>query len=750
MNESKLFPLAIVLTLLVWSAQSWLSALPEAKPESAPLTEFSASRAIELLDHLLQENEPHPLGSEANKLVRSRIVTWLDEAGIDSEIQSAWGCASKRNACGWVENIIARIPGTDRNQPHVALMAHYDSVPMAPGAGDDGSGVVAVLETARALKAHGQLPNPVLLIITDGEETGLLGAEAFFKFHPLAKEIGVLLNVEGSGTTGPSMVLRTAMGNATYMAHYLDGAGYPFGASLANEVFKRMPNDTDFSVSLRSDIPGIDFTFSAERNHYHTPNDSVANLNPRTVQHHGENLLPTALRLAREDLNQLDPEHVVYTGIFGTWIQWPSSMSKWLLVLAAVLLLAASIRLPGTYRQLAAAATLVPLAIVVCSSLLAFLAFRALDAINGTTVSWPAYLWPYRMVLFSAMLTPALIISAIANRRLSVFVTLLGSWIFWLLLSLLLVVTLPDAANLLLIPLLPAAVLLFIAARAPLGEGVRNALCLATLVLAVPMLDTAILLEQTQGYQLVVSTFAFIVLFTHIFGAFARGSLVKQAILLGTTLFVVGMIAATVLPLYSAWRPQLVNIDYIENADEQAAYWRLRSAGPPPESILEHADFTLPEIQLYPWANTKQPDLANATNVALPVPGLTVLSDESNGDGRRVRLRLHSNRAARFLQLVLPANSSPVRYSIGGNEVEPKPATGDSDKGVFRFVFLGVQSHDVEVTIDFENSEPVTAYLLDATTALPAEAKAMLAARPPLASPVHSGDMALVFKEFAF
>ena len=36
-------------------------------------------------------------------------------------------------------------------------MAHYDSVPMAPGAGDDGAGVVAILETARALKTGSAL-----------------------------------------------------------------------------------------------------------------------------------------------------------------------------------------------------------------------------------------------------------------------------------------------------------------------------------------------------------------------------------------------------------------------------------------------------------------------------------------------------------------------------------------------------------------------------------------------------------------
>ena len=92
-------------------------------------------------------------------------------------------------------------------------MAHYDSVPMAPGAGDDGAGVVAILETARALKLEAPCKHPIMLILTDAEENGLIGAEAFFNQHPLAKEVGIVLNVEGSGSSGSSMVLRTSDSN---------------------------------------------------------------------------------------------------------------------------------------------------------------------------------------------------------------------------------------------------------------------------------------------------------------------------------------------------------------------------------------------------------------------------------------------------------------------------------------------------------------------------------------------------------
>ncbi|MEO0438751.1 MAG: M20/M25/M40 family metallo-hydrolase, partial [Pseudomonadota bacterium] len=268
------------------------------------------------------EDEPHPVGSNANQRVKQRIKDWLSKEGISFEEQRAWACAQKYPSCSSVENIIAVLPGQVAG-PHVAMMAHYDSVPHAPGAGDDMAGVVAVLEAARAAKAVGDFRHPIALLITDSEETGLHGAHAFFQQHPLAENIGVLLNVEGSGTRGVSQVLRTAGANRWYMELFEDHAKQPAGTSLANEIFKRMPNDTDFSVAMAASVPGIDFAFAAERNHYHTMNDSVANLDPRTVQHHGDNLFPLVLELANSSLEATDDSRAVYHQTYGLWAQWP-------------------------------------------------------------------------------------------------------------------------------------------------------------------------------------------------------------------------------------------------------------------------------------------------------------------------------------------------------------------------------------------------------------------------------------------
>ena len=57
---------------------------------------------------------------------------------------------------------------------------HYDSVPTSFGASHDGLGISVMLETLRTLKARVELRNDVVLLFSDGEEIGLLGAKAFF------------------------------------------------------------------------------------------------------------------------------------------------------------------------------------------------------------------------------------------------------------------------------------------------------------------------------------------------------------------------------------------------------------------------------------------------------------------------------------------------------------------------------------------------------------------------------------------
>jgi Peptidase family M28 len=81
-------------------------------------------------------------------------------------------------------NVVATLKGTDPNDHRLFLMSGHmdnmrtnvmDSVGDAPGADDDGSGTVAVMECARIMSKH-KFPATIIFVTVAGEEQGLIGA----------------------------------------------------------------------------------------------------------------------------------------------------------------------------------------------------------------------------------------------------------------------------------------------------------------------------------------------------------------------------------------------------------------------------------------------------------------------------------------------------------------------------------------------------------------------------------------------
>src|SRR5205823_12140263 len=146
--------------------------------------------------------------------VRRYIIGELGALGISAEVQTA-EVVPAQGAEGWpvpaarVQNIVARVPGTS-NSRALMLAAHYDSVPTGPGASDDAAGVAALLETLRALKSSPPLKNDLVVVFSDAEELGLVGAHAFADEHPWMKDVGLVLNFEARGAGGPSLMFETS------------------------------------------------------------------------------------------------------------------------------------------------------------------------------------------------------------------------------------------------------------------------------------------------------------------------------------------------------------------------------------------------------------------------------------------------------------------------------------------------------------------------------------------------------------
>lgn len=327
---------------------------PEPLPANAPEALFSAGRAMEHVRFIARE--PHPMGTPEARRVRSYIVAKLEELGLETGIQHTevlhdyGGFGGTRMAT--VDNIVAWRRGLNGDGPALVLMSHYDSRPQALGAADAGAGVATILETLRALGHAPTLANDLLVVITDGEEMGLLGAQAFFGQHAAAGDVGVILNFEARGTRGRVQMFETSPGNAGLVAALARAAPDPAANSMMYEIYRRMPNDTDLSIAKDSGLTGMNFALLESFYDYHTMGDSADNLSPGSLQHMGNQALSLSKNLGNARLPLAAHGDAVYFNTLGSrFVSYPSWVS-WLVTAVALMLFAVVLHLALRHRLL--------------------------------------------------------------------------------------------------------------------------------------------------------------------------------------------------------------------------------------------------------------------------------------------------------------------------------------------------------------------------------------------------------------
>ncbi|MEU5870990.1 M28 family peptidase [Glycomyces sp. NPDC047369] len=376
--------LAVLTALALIGIANW--AIDETPPApaaaDAPADEFSADRAWSTVEAMAVE--PHPMGTAEHDRVRDLLAADLESLGFDVEIQTELARDSGEGDAlvrfGVVDNIVATLPGTDPTGT-VLLTSHYDSVPSGPGAADAASGVAAIVESARALSLEGPHRNDVVVLITDGEEMGLFGAEAYARTHPAGETPTVVFNLEARGVSGPSLMFETSVDNAALIDVFAANAPSPHGDSSAIEAYRQLPNDTDFTRFHEAGYIGLNSAFIGGASWYHTPHDDTDHLDPASLQHHGENLLGTARALAGMGLADLETGHdETFFGFLGLFVHYSDAWN-----------------LPIALLGLAAAAAAIALARVrralsLPRFAIAFLSFLLPVAVSGAAAValWPA------------------------------------------------------------------------------------------------------------------------------------------------------------------------------------------------------------------------------------------------------------------------------------------------------------------------------------------------------------------------
>jgi hypothetical protein len=689
---------------------------------------FDTARATARLQRVLGDQRPHPVDSAANDGVRERLLTELRALGLAPRVTDRFTCNGSAKAqtvsCARIRNVVATVgPAQGR---HVLLVSHYDSTPTGPGAGDDGIGVATMLEVAASLKDR-PLKRPVTFLFNEGEETGLIGARAFLDGDPVAARVDTLINLESRGTTGPAIMFETSRPNGTTLGYYARAVSNPSGNSMTADFSRLIPNSTDVAVFKERPWTILNFSMIGNETRYHSPDDRIANLDPRTVQHMGTQALEVTSGLTGGAAAPAAGERL-YADVLGlTLVALPLWVG--LLLLAALVLGFAWLtwrRRAGTLRG--AGAVLLAMA---DAALTAYLLHTLIGWLRPGEY-WRAYPEWLSMAIDATAIASAATALLWLTRGVPREPLRLAYWLVFLILGPAICVLAPGAAIYFLLPPLLAGMGMIW----PRLERAATGLALLALFLTwVPLLHLSqVLLDLDAGW--IFAPVAVLILFPFVI------ELTPALARLGRTRATVGLVALAVAawlppafaPAYSAERKQRLSFEYLWDAPtRKAQLMAYHDGGPVPEAFGKPG--TIARNVKVPWSGYRRWS-ADAQGPALTPPALERLSERRVGGNRLVTFRLRSGgsdvvrlvgaKGVRFL--AVRSGATGRNYGTEGEAV--LRCHGRSCDGMTFDLLIG-------------GTAPVDATLVGSRSGLPAPMQALARSRPATAQPQYVPDTSL-------
>jgi hypothetical protein len=670
----------------------------------APLSEFSTKRALETVKEI--SKQPHFVGSKNHDVVANYIQKELQEVGLETSVQEGFTMTEKGTLVK-SKNIIAKIKGS-KNSKALLLLSHYDSAPhsSSKGASDDASGVATILESVRAF-LHTKTPhkNDIIILFTDAEELGLNGAALFVTQHKMAKEVGLVLNFEARGSSGPSyMLMETNDGNSKMVEAFKAGnADYPVSNSLMYSIYKMLPNDTDLTVFReQGKIQGFNFAFIDSHFNYHTAQDTYQNLDPKTLAHQGSYLFPLLKYFSNADLTDLDSkDDDIYFNVPFSFISYPFSWIIPMLIVAFGLFFIfvfvglgkRAMRLDEIIKGF-----LPLLGSLVVAGLVTYIGWTVLksvypqynDILQGFTYNGHDYIYAF----VSLSLAVCFLFYQNDGKRNPEMGQMAAPLFIWLLINLGIAFKLQGAAFLI-IPVISSTLMLgFYVLTQRSGWVLNCLLAIPTLIVLVPFIQ---MFPIGLGLKILVGSSILTVLgFTlllPIFGSFAKkGIWAIVFVLIGIGFFVKAHQASD----YSAQKAKPNSLVYILNADSNKANWATYDInldewtktylGEKPKD-----GSTLNSNKLYSKYGSQYTFMADAPLAAIAKPTIEFLKDTLKGNQRLYKIRITPNRKVN-------------RYDVFVN----------NDVQINNFKANGVKSIDFESNITSKTSgKLLTYYVVD-------------------------------------
>jgi hypothetical protein len=709
---------------------------PQAAGPDIAATEFSSGRAMVHLRQLAAN--PRPVGTKENQDGAAYIQQQLASLGFQAQLQETSFTEKKEwgTSVSYVRNISTVKKGYANTKP-ILLMAHYDTVITSAGAADDGAGVATLLETLRALQASPQLKNDTIFLFTDGEELGLMGSRAFVADHPWARDIGVVLNFEARGSSGPSILFETINGDNWLVKQFASASPYSFGNSLLPTIFKFMPNDTDLTAFKKTDVPGLNFAFAEGWSHYHGHLDSVASLDERSLQHHGENALGLTRQLGNIDLNNPPRGNSVFFNLFGaTVIHYPSSWVPVLTVFAALGVMAAIVF--GFRRKrlsvLGLLVGFVVLPIVLASATFVTAVFVRFGG-GMSTSGVPFYESKF---YFAAIVCCGLAITtalyALIARWTRIENLHQGALLWWLILTIAGTVFVPEATFVFVWPLLIGTALsLYLVLKPSVHESLRmGALWLAAfvvLLLFVPighLVFIAVAGPLAVGVTvLAVLTAALLLPVNQVVARVAPAWSPSALAMASIVMFAVAVGQAKPGPAY----PKEDQMFYVANLDQGKAIWATledREDGWTSQFFSNNGSVTdLSQFIPYDVFGGARVLQRPTPAIAIDAPTLRVVEDQSDDTQRRLKLLLTSPRQSPQIAVFVESDANVQALDLNSKATGFQPAAysgnenGKPNNPQVSVTYYGLTASGASLMLETSKGASIKVHVVERSYELP-------------------------------
>jgi hypothetical protein len=660
-----------------------LTSPPSPQGINAPSNIFSAARAFIHIEKIAQQ--PHMVGTPEKEFVCNYLATELERIGLEVDVQSTTVADSDGfPVFANVTNVVGRIRGVDSTKA-LLVVGHYDTQPNTPGAADDGMAVGAMLEAASILKNQFDLQNDIIFLFTDAEEVGLLGAQAFAKEHPWISDVAMVLNLEARGNKGTALAFEVSPQNGWIIKEFARGMERPYAGSMMYEVYKMIPNNTDFTVFKNLGLSGFNVAIVDGFANYHSPTDTPENLSLASLQHIGSYLMSFAQHFGNISLNDTKSSDLVYFNFLGhRMICFPSSFSIWILVFIGLLFFFFLI-LGLARKHLSFGKIFISLIYLLAVAGLSIGAVWGLNELilkiyphYGAFYMGNFYNVGYYFVAYSLIVLLLLtLLYPFFLKRFHLYNTIASVFSLFIILSGIIIWKLPTASYLTLVPLLfgllSVIILLFVDIERDKRPWVYHLVILVGLLPTIFMLSPYISLiyivfglsKPYAGAVLLIILLLFALPLLEYPLAKLRRTL-PFALLLST---LVVLVLAHIQSKPTANKPLQSNVMYAVSNDTQKAYWLSSNVTTDDWNSQFFADDSLGDVTaFYPWRHKKFLK-SDAEYRVFEKPIIEMVYDSVRTESRVAEFILKSQIDPVMIELIFPWESKLKTIWVNGKKI---------------------------------------------------------------------------------